>query len=103
MHKVRENDGRRQLLQILATTTRAEVARRLGYCRSIVGHWAAGEKTPGYWARRALERLYGIPMDAWDQPVVAQPCDAPAPSRARAKYLHVRSSPASKPFASAAA
>ena len=79
------SEGRRQLLAILAATTRAAVARKLrtvrpSTCRVAVGYWASGERVPLYAARCALQELYSIPIPSWDQPAVLEQVVVPGAS-----------------------
>lgn len=62
---IRRTEGRRQLLKILATKSQVEVARALGVEQPAISVWARGNSRPEPHFRDALERLYGIPRDAW--------------------------------------
>lgn len=45
--------------------TRAEVAEDCGFDRSMLSHYMRGTRRPGRDAALALERVVGIPAEAW--------------------------------------
>lgn len=61
--------GRRQLLLILTSTTRTELAPKCGLTRAAIGYYAAGDRTPVSFAvRLRLRKALGIPEGDWDVP-----------------------------------
>ena len=64
------SQGSAALLQLLQTTTRAELGRKLGIGRRRVGAYASGQRRPGYLARQAFESV-GIDALLWDLPIAA--------------------------------
>jgi transcriptional regulator with XRE-family HTH domain len=67
------SEGRRLLLVLLQTTTQSVVASKLGVSQPSVSGWAAGHDLPSYpGPRKALAREFGIHVDAWNQPPVAE-------------------------------
>lgn len=53
------------LAKILKRATQAEVARTIGVTPQNVGQWVRSEVRPGQVSRTALQRAYGIPLEAW--------------------------------------
>jgi len=67
--------------RLLAATglDHATIAAELGVTRQAVQQWIAGDKSPSA-AKRALARkVYGVPLKAWDAPLVTVKAPAAAP------------------------
>jgi transcriptional regulator with XRE-family HTH domain len=45
----------------------SEIARRTGVTQATVSFWMNAKYSPDHAARMVLQRVYGIPMDAWDR------------------------------------
>lgn len=64
----RKTKGRMLLLVILRSTTREELASKLGYSSEFVGLVANGKRRPVLWrCVTAFERTCGIPPQSWNQ------------------------------------
>lgn len=61
--------GRLLLLAVLQRTTGVAVSHRVRVSKVTVSLWASGERSPDAAHRTELERNYGIPTDAWAQPL----------------------------------
>lgn len=74
----RRSLGRQMLLRALNRHRQAEIARKCGCSQSQISRLAAGAETDSYSLRRALERYFGIPAGAWDEPASDAPTPLPA-------------------------
>lgn len=60
-------DGRKLLREALAARqwSQGELERQLDLSDSAVGRWVRGERRPGVNAALQLQRVLGIPVEAW--------------------------------------
>lgn len=61
----RNTEGRKLLRELLGRVTQAEVAQAIGAKQQYVSNWARGGARPEPQYREALQRVYGVPSNAW--------------------------------------
>ena len=62
-------NGQRQLRSLIeGGTSQGAIARSLGVARSVVTRWAQGRQAPITRYRLELQKVHGIPIEAWDEP-----------------------------------
>lgn len=49
--------------------SQGDLATALGTTTSLVNRWLHGDRRPGRRFAREIERVMGVPVDAWDAPV----------------------------------
>lgn len=65
---------------LAAADTITETARKLGCSTRQVSRWRSSQQLPDERSRQTLERVYGIPRAAWDQPVAHIPTAPSSPA-----------------------
>lgn len=71
--------NRGAMLLIATRIGDAKIAERCGCSKAAVGHWKSGARKPSADLRVMLERFFGVPRSAWDEP--ATHADVPRGSR----------------------
>ena len=67
------NKGQRALADLVAGgLSQGAIARSIGATRSLVTRWLQGRQKPTTRYRVLLERIHGIGLTWWDEPVAEQ-------------------------------
>lgn len=58
-------DGKERLSRIVADSSQAAVAAKVGVSQQAVSSWARGLTRPDFLARQKLADAFGVPVESW--------------------------------------